>query len=280
MDTKLLPAAPASYSKIMKFSFVLYRATFFKVIWLSLLVAIITFTPRLMIDLTGKNIFMSPNWSKLNFLWVLLIDLINLALFVGIIWHIYCTARKKHEPLIEDITVGFKKTIYVFVASLLQAAILFAVTVIIMGLQILLADFNLLFNTSILGMLFTTIIFTAELAVIVYLYTLFFFFIPLIAIENKGVLASLEKSIALVWNHWWRTFSVQLTPWIAYLLILSFIRYVININVHIYFTQNLDYSIWTTLLQLVLFALLLPWIAGLMIVQLKELELRQGMSAK
>ncbi len=61
---------------------------------------------------------------------------------------------------------------------------------------------------------------------------------------------------------------------------LGFIRYVVNINVHIYFTQQLQYSVWTTLLQLILFALLLPWIAALMVVQLKDLELRRELSAK
>jgi len=280
MDKKLLPATPSSYDKIIKLSFTLYRASFAKVIWLALLMSVITFTPRLMVDLTGKNIFASFSLSNPYYWCFLLIDLLNVALFVGIIWHMYCTARKRHEPLIEDITVGIKKTLYVFAASILQAAILTAATIVIMGFQLLLAQFNLLFNTSALGMLFTGIVFTLELGVIIYLYTLFFFFIPLIAIENKGILVSLEKSIALVWNHWWRTFSVQLTPWVTYLLVLGFIRYVARINVHIFFTQQLEYSIWTTLLQLVLFALLVPWIAALMVVQLKDLELRRELSAK
>lgn len=280
MDKKLLPTAPASYTQLMKHSFTLYKASFFKVIWLSLLLSLITFIPRFMVELTGKNPFMSSSWFNPYYLWFLLLDLINLALFVGIIWHIYCTARNKHEPLIEDITVGFQKTIYVFAAAILQAAIVFAITIVIMGFIILLSDLRLLFNMSLIGTIFTVLVFTAEFVVIIYLYTLFFFFIPLIAIENKGILISLEKSIALVWNHWWRTFSVQMTPWLVYLLVLSLIRFSANINVHIYFMQQLEHSIWTTVLQLVLLALLLPWVAGLMVLQLKDLELRQGMSAK
>ena len=98
---------------------------------------------------------------------------------------------------------------------------------------------------------------------------------PLIAIENKGIVAALERSMRLAWNHWLRIFLMQMTPWFCYLIFLSILKFIFRINVHIYFTNTLVHPLWTSVLQMIIFALFIPWVAAILLVQLKDLELRK-----
>ena len=206
------------------------------------------------------------------------IDIVALIFFVAILWHMYCEMRGKHEPFIEDVSVGTKKSIYVFLAAVLQGAIVFAFGVITYGLLFILHHYRLLFINSLLGILLTTAIFFGQVFLLMYISTLFIFFIPLIAIENKGIFKALENSVLIVWNHWWRVFSVQLTPWIVYLALLLLIKYAFNIDIHIYFTPIAQSNMWATILNILVFAFYAPWIASLLLMQLKDLEIRKTLN--
>jgi hypothetical protein len=83
----------------------------------------------------------------------------------------------------------------------------------------------------------------------------------------------------LVWNHWWRVFSTQLTPWLFYLALLIAVKYVLHIDFHIYFTQKIDNTLWVTIAHIAVFSLFIPWVAALLLVQLKDLELRKSLVA-
>ena len=187
----------------------------------------------------------------------------------------HCVTLRKHEPLIEDVKMGVKKAFYVFIASIIQSTIIFSCTAVIFGLQILLFQYNLLFSQHLLGMLFTIFIFAFQMAVIFYLFTLFIFLAPLIATENKGILSSLGKSVSLGWNHWWRVFSVQITPWLTYIIFLLLARYILNIDIHIYFIERGHHSMWSTLFNMIAFLFFIPWVASLLLTQLHDLELRK-----
>ena len=81
----------------------------------------------------------------------------------------------------------------------------------------------------------------------------------------------------LVWNHWWRVFSVQATPWLCYLFLLFSLKYVLGINIHIYLLGQTSHSVLISLLHLLIFAIFIPWVAAILVVQLKDLELRKSL---
>jgi len=276
MDT-LLPSQPSTYKQLVKTSLHLYRASFSRIILLSFLLAILVFIPRLLSAFIGDDVANLHPYSP-NRIWMFVVNLIGITFFIGIVWRMNCVIRGIHEPLIEDLTVGLKKVMYVFFASILQGIIVFAITMALFELQRFLIYYHVLFSDHLIGVAFVACIFVGQCILIVYVSTLFIFFIPLIAIENRGVIRSLERSILLVWNHWWRVFSVQLTPWICYTLLLFLIRCAFRISIHIDFVEHGPYGIETTIAHTMIFALFIPWVAAILLTQLKDLELRKKMT--
>lgn len=274
MDT-LLPSRPSSYYQIIKNSLKLYRSSFLKIFWLSLLVGITAFIPRLLSDFFGQNIFMGMKPLSPYRLWLILLEIIGLTLFIAIIWHMYCVVRKRHEPFIEDISVGIKKVLNVIIAAIIQGLIVAGVIVIFYGVQWLLFRFNLVYNVSPWVVNIVVFVFMLLLALIIYIYTIFIFLIPLIAIENKNAWQALKRSGYLVWNHWWLVFSVQITPWICYVLLLFLIRFIFRVDIHIYLIEQAPHTIWTTILHVIIFTFYVPWVAAILLVQLKDLEIRK-----
>lgn len=279
MET-LLPTKPHSYHRIIRNSIHLYRASFSRIIFLSFLLSLTVFTPRILTIFFGENwLFNLPQLNP-HRLWILAVDLLSLTFFVGIIWRMHCVIVSKHEPLLEDLSVGLKKLAYVFIATLLETAVVYAIALTIIGIQVVMVKYDILFYNHLLGAIVTVATFILQFLLITYISMLFIFFIPLIAIENRGVLGSLERSARLVWNHWWRVFTVQVTPWICYMGLLFIIRYALHVNIHIYFTAPVASTITTTLVQLILFTLYIPWFAATLLVQLKDLELRKHLVPK
>lgn len=272
----LLSSRPNEYHKIIKRSLKLYHLSFSKIILLSLLLSIMVFMPSIYFLITGKALYNTYSLHDLRQLWLLVLNLIALLLFIGIIWHMNCVMHKKHEPLIQDIAVGLKKMVYALIATLLQSCIVFACTMIIFGLQILLFQHQLLFVNHLIGIILTGIVFIVQLVLVAYIATLFIFLIPLIAVENKGILGALERSSKLVWNHWWRVFSVQITPWICYAFLLVIIKYVLGINTYLYyFASSRINEVGTVMIDFFIFALFIPWVAALLLIQLRDLEIRE-----
>lgn len=271
----ILPSHPENYRQLIRRSLKLYNASFNHVFFLALFLGICIFIPRLISDIVGKDIFIDlPLFSPFK-LFLFLIGLLSLIFFIAIVWRMHCVNRGYHEPLAEDFTVGLKKVLYVFVASLLQCLILVAVSIGILAFEAMLQQYHLLFPQNLLGFILIFGIFFGQFFLILYISTLFVFLIPLIAIENQSILASLERSIYLVWDHWWRVFSVQMTPWLCYLIFFIILRFILNIDIHIYFVGISSHLLWTTLLQFLIFILFIPWVAALLLVQLKDLELRK-----
>ena len=260
---KILPSHPESYKNLLKHSIRLYYVSFTKVILLAFFLSIIVFIPRFLSDIVEQDLFLHLSPFHLYRFYLVLIDLAGLIFFIAIIWRMNCIIRDIHEPLIQDFSVGIRKVFYVFVATVLQSAIIFAVAMIILGL-LLLYHAHFLFARHIAGSIITTCIFIGQLILILYVGTLFYFFIPLIALENKGILTSLERSVSLVWNHWWRVFSLQLTPWICYVVLLIIMKRGLDINIHIYFVEHSVHSVNTTCLNVVIFALFIPWAAAIL----------------
>ena len=278
MDT-ILPSQPAEYKTLLRCSLKLYRASLKKVLLLTLLLTLIVFIPRILSDIIGQDLFSYlPAFSPQR-LWLFAIDLAALVFFVAMLWRVHCVIRGYHEPLFEDLKIGLKKACYVFVASIIQSFFLFTVVIAVFFSQVLLLKYDLLFGTALLGKLFTVAVFLSQVILIFYVSTLFLFLVPLIATENKGILIALQKSISLGWNHFWRIISLQSTPWICYLIALSIAKYLLNIDVHIYFVGHGVHTITATIFNMLLFFLFIPWVATLLLTQLNDLELRKQVTA-
>lgn len=271
MET-LAPARTNGYAKLIAISYKLYKKSLAQVFLLSLLLSFVVFIPRFTVILTKYDILQRGwNWFTLV---LFAIQFIAIFLFIGIIWHVYCIFHGKKDRLAKDFNVGVHKVISVAVAGIIQNLAIIGVSLLVFAFQVYLASQQLLFNNNLLNMIFTIAVFSLSMFLILYLVTLFAFLIPLIAIENKNVFAALNKSISLGWNHWWRIFSVQLTPWIIYAFVLAIIRYAFHIDFHIYFVSPASDSIGISIAHMLIFAIFIPFIATTMVVQLNDLEQR------
>lgn len=275
MDT-LLPSKPSSYKELLKRSFMLYREGFSKITLLTLLLSITVFIPRLLTYVVGRDFFANPlsfqNW------WFFLVNLAAIGFFAGIVWHLYCVAHKVNDSLMEDVTIGVKKSLNIIIATFLQSLFLLILTLITNGLLILILGKNL-FSQNTLENAFVISLFAVQLALIVYSATMFVFLIPIIATEKKGILASIEHSVSLGWNRWWQIFKVQITPWLIYIAFIIAVR-TAGINLPIFLLTPGSPTLATTILNIILFAVFAPWVAALLLVQLHDLELRKKLLHK
>jgi len=268
-----LSTHPENYSKVLARSFLLYRRAFFRVIFLSLVLSIIVFIPRILTVILRQDLWADVALFNPKRIGFVLIDLISLTLFTAMLWRIRCVITDMHETFFDDLKTTFRKIPRIIVASLLQIVMVLAM--------------NLLFFVVIYYMHPETasswkiavpiiILFFIQFFLAFCIYLLFYFYLPTILIENEGVISSLTKSASLVWKNLWRTWIVQVTPWLAYLACLLFLQVALKINIHIYFIEDIHPPTWTsTVLHIALFALFLPWTATTMITQLRDLELRK-----
>ncbi len=269
----LLPKQPQPNYQLLKRSLRLYRASFSKIILWSFLLALVFFAPRILLELTGKNLFFDlPPLHPQRLLWLELFNVINLMFFIAIIWGMYCTVKHKHEPLLDDIKISAKKILSVFCAAILQNLFILIVFFVVTIFNMWLIQHQLSLTGNWLSALFLGLLIIGECFLFFYVSMLFLFFLPLIVIENKGMIGALRGSGKLVWNHWWRTFSLQVIPWIVYLLIAFLLLSFFQVDIHFFASVT---NFMQLILQIIVTMLFTPWIAALLLVQLKDLELRK-----
>lgn len=268
---------PERISQLLLRSVNLYRQSFSHIFFLALTVSIIAFIPRIFTLMVGQDIFTGVALLNPRRLWLLVIDLGCLMLLTAIIWRIRCVITDAHESILDDVEVAVKKLPYIIVSSFLQFLLLY----IVIFFFVVIAYF-LIFHNNIPGLLSikdqiisSTIIFV-QFMLIMYIFFALYFYLPIIVIENKNILSSLRKSAYLVWKNWWRTFLVQITPWIVYLLVIIFLNATIKLNLHLYFIPGAsNQSLFATIIHIFIFALFIPFFATTMLVQLRDLELRK-----
>ena len=269
----ILPAKPSSYKKLMKYSFRLYKASLPMVLLPAYFLALIAYIPLFLSSIAGQSIYLGMDVFNPYRLWSLLINIISLIFFISIFWHMHCVIRGLHEPFFEDLTKGLRKVFFVFVAIVVQSLIIFAISIMVFGMEKIYFQKHAmnLFQNIPLAYLFSC----CQIVLIFYVAVLFCFILPLITIENKGVFSAMRKSAHLVWNHWWRVFSVQLTPWLMYALVITAFQYTFKLNLHIYFFDYARESVLSLFFDIILFTLFIPWVSALLLLQAHDLELRK-----
>lgn len=273
----ILPAHPEPNRALFKHSFTIYKLSFKKVFGLALLLSFIVFIPRLLQDFTGINLFNSSNTLRLA---MLLVDFIGVLIFISILWRVYHAIHGGKEPVKTDVKIGLRRVIAAFIASALQAIILIFVLLIFFLLEYFLIKNHLLFQDNAFGIIFTLAIFIAQYFLVLYTYTLFVFLVPIIALENKSIWSSIKRSVSLVWDHWWRVFSFQITPWVCFIITLALFQLIFHLNISLYFLNAQAPNVWITILQILIFSLFVPWVAAIILVQLRDLELRKHVTRK
>lgn len=271
-------AHPQTKRQLIRRSFSLYRHAFIHVIYLSFLLTIMAFVPRFVSLLVGQNIFLGLPAASPQRLWILAINLGSIILFTAIVWRTYCLIQHKHESLGEDITIGLKKVLFIFGGAILQSLLIVSIVLLFsLFIYYVILDKNLLLsNLNWQRQTLAILLFLCEAFIVIYLFLAFYFYVPTIVIENKGILSSLGKSFSLVKNNWWRTFFVQATPWFVFIICLMAIKYLIRIDINIFFiAPETNPPILATIIQILVFTLLIPWIAATLLVQLRDLELRK-----
>ena len=262
---------PETYSQLLSRSWALYQVAFSRVLLLAVLLVAFAFFPRFLSVFTGEAIFTLFPINSLKRFWLLFFDLLAITCFTAMIWRMHCIILKKHEPYQEDFYVGLRKLFPIFAAALIQGMV-----VLLMGLAVLeLEKWFIVRPFTLENKLFLYFLFLAQGLLIIYIYLFCYFYFPLIAIENKGIIASLLRSVFLVWHNLWRTLSVQVTPWLCYLALLLLIRSSLGVNIHIYFLETGIPTWWLVLIQAILFTVFIPWVAATLLVQLHDLELRK-----
>lgn len=264
---------PLNNNLLLTQSNILYRATFTKVIGISILLSVIAFFPRILDFLQGKDPYkVIPSVNSNN--WILLIYICCLLLFITILERVEFTIERRRDRLKKDFVLSLRKFPYVFLAAIVQTAFFILLSIAFVGFYLLLAKFNLIYTKNPVAIMLITIPIFMQLIIAIYVTFSIWFYIPLIVTENFGVLQSLIYSFQLVWTNWRRTFTLQITPWLCYIVLLILLRYGANINLHVYYSPAESTSLFALVVHILIFALFIPWFASVMLVQLHDLELR------
>jgi len=267
-----LATTPQSNFKLIGRGFKLYAASFKQVFGLSLLLSLIVFMPRFIAIINPQDIFSSFN--NLNFfnLFLILIEIIGLFVYVAMLWRIRCVITDEHESILDDFKIASQKILYIIGAAIVYTLILgllFFATNYILNFIKEIQSSNDFFKWSFL-------LISTYYVINLYVFYLFIFYAPLILTENKGVFTALKKSACLVWGNWWRVFLLMLTPIVLYISLMIIVKSVFHINMNVYFLwPNESESIFAALLNMLIFAVALPYAGSVLLLQLRDLELRQ-----
>jgi len=269
---------PETYRQQIKRSLKLYKASFSHVIFLSLLLSLIAFVPRLLTLLIGQDIFLSVPFLNRPRLWLFLIDVTGLFVFTALLWRIRCVITEAHESILTDMKIAIRKLPLIVGAALIQSFLFFVIGVTAFVYLYYFKQYDMITTMYHANhmVVIPMIVFLFNSLVPIYLFFLFLFYLPLILTEDKGIFSAIKKSALLVWGNWWRTFWLQITPWMIYFLILVVVKRCFHLPIHIYFLIGEPSSWGATLFHIMLFALFIPIVGSTLLVQLRDLELRKA----
>lgn len=267
-----LATNPQSNISLLKRGIKLYAASIKQVYGLALLLSIILFLPRLIAVLTHFDMVMTLGKYRVYRLLLVFIDIFSVFVFTAMLWRIRCVVTNAHESILDDFNVAINRMVLIIGAALVYSLLLAFMGLVLGVFPLLLLQkmsaviyFNIVMGLSIIYFLIS-----------VYFLYLFLFYLPLILTEQQGIFASLKKSASLVWGHWWRVFFLMITPWLVYFLTLLFFKHVLGIPMNIYIiSPATPDSIVTVLINAFIFSLFLPFFGALLLLQLRDLELRK-----
>ncbi|MCD6039261.1 MAG: hypothetical protein K0S27_661 [Gammaproteobacteria bacterium] len=271
----LLAIQPESYKQQLLRSLKLYKLSFFHVLHFALLLSIILFIPRFINVQMSHDFFLGLSLRIPSKLWIGCSVIAVLFFYAALLWRMRCITFNVQESLFNDMKVAMQRLAIIIMAVIIESVIFTLLFLGFLGFyyffpKAISAQFDLV-NLAVVmsGLIF-------YLYVILYVYFLFIFYLPLILAEKKGMFSALGKSAFLVWKNWWRTFWLQITPWSFYLASLLIIKQVFVGHFHLSLDFKQQSSLLATVLHILIFALFIPWTGATLLVQLRDLELRKN----
>jgi hypothetical protein len=248
-------ATPQSIGKVLDNMFRLYGATFWKVIWISAGAALIANLPSLLMPPMPTDDPEAAMAAMRQFLWILPLSMLaTLYSYAAILHRMHAVATGANADLGTALRIGLIKLFPLLVASILY---FLALTV---GLVLLVVP-GILLGLSL------------------------YFYLPLIVVYNKGILAGLKSSHRLVWGNWWRTATVVAVPMfliMAFYGILGLVAGITGVGIAVggggeaEVQRSLEtYALISELAATLFSAFIGPLFAALLLVQLHDLELRR-----
>lgn len=267
---------PLNFWQIISMSFKLYRADFPALFLLGILLSATAFVPRFIALLVDNDIFAGlPTWS-FHKGWLVLIDLVCLIFFTAMLWRMQDVLKNIKESFLDDFKTAIRKLPQILLAVIIQTAlaIIISLTIAVFFHFLHGSSENLQPNST--TVLLTLFVFIFHTCIILYIFTLFIFYLPLIVTEERTAWEAIKRSAYLVWHFWWRTFILQLTPWVFYAVFLIVLRNIFNLSIHIYLMPSQTPPTFIgVFIQFISFALFCPLFAAILLTQLHDLELRK-----
>lgn len=249
-------ATPQSIGKVLDNMFRLYGATFWKVIWISAGAALIANLPSLLMPPMPTDDPEATMAAMRQFLWILPLSMLaTLYSYAAILHRMHAVATGANTDLGAALRMGLIKLFPLLVASILYFLAL------AVGLVLLVVP-GILLGLSL------------------------YFYLPLIVVDNKGILAGLKSSHRLVWGNWWRTATVVAVPMfiiMAFYGILGLVAGITGVGIAVgggggEAEVQRSLETYTQILELAatLFSAFIgPLFAALLLVQRHDLELRR-----
>ncbi len=249
-----LATKPQSFLQIMRDSFTLYSVAFKRLVFWAIVAGLIDLVMALVTP--GHAPAQNAGQASLHFgvflspLIVLLLSFIPLS---AIFFDIYQTMHNQNPTI--------KGAFYRAMTSWLS---LVGVSVLLVILCVLLA---------VLGYLGHIVGIVIAILLGVYLAISLFSLFPLIITEQMGIFKAIKNSFKIIKGNWWRTFGL--------LLLVTIIIFVINTAINVIFTGKFQLDPYQTrsMAQLIVNGVVtiafIPWLYGVMLLQIHNLELRR-----
>lgn len=274
-----LSTRPELISAILARSFRLYRAEFLRVFLLSLAGTIFLFGPQIFVlaHEYDSMLFDQPRTAAIKIMVLLICDLLWFIYLSAIIWHVYQSVQAAPTRTAQAILIGIKKLPQTVMGLIIGWLLMVLSSMPGVVLMFYLIDKKFLFVHDMLSIFISAASIFLQILPCTYVFVLLVFYLPLIINEDKNVFTALRHSITLVWKNWWRTFWILVIPWLVFAIgVLSievFFRWIKNT----YGVQiPVSGYILKTSVEAIVFTLLLPWFASVIIIQLHDLKLQKN----
>jgi hypothetical protein len=272
-----LPATePEDTKELLDRSLHLYKAAFHKIFLMALVLAVLAFTPRLLVLVYRAQLsqftFMAQQVAEIT------LDILSIFFFTAMLWDMRCVMTNDQENLVRDFKKSLRKIPLIIGASIVETVILVTISFTLFTIyyiSIRLTTHRLVIPTDHLKVFLLSLPILFQVLFNALIFILLLFYLPIIVTENKGIFAALIRSAKLVWKNVWRVLKLQLTPLFIYTLWLIFFKNVFGLKIHIYYFPINNLTWGATIVHLLVFALFVPWSAATLLVQLHDLELRK-----
>lgn len=267
-----LATTPQSNIKLLIRGLKLYLASFKQVIGLALLFSMVVFIPQFIAITQGLNLLTLARLFQFYNLLFFFVDFCAIFIFTAILWRIRCVVTNQYESILDDFKIASKKIFLILGAGVIYMLI---ISLIVFFLIMLPAE-GFLAAKSMFSINLALVLLLAYFMTVIYIFYALFFSLPLILTENEGILSALTKSVSLVWGNWWRVFLLLIIPPLTYVISLLVIQRIFAINFTISYTEPYDYkALMILMLNVIFFAFFVPFEGALLLLQLRDLELRK-----